>query len=144
MHADQLTFGIEKALTIDAPWAWLIVNGYKTVENRTWRTNHRGQLAIHAGMNPRSDELVARVCSELGIQIPEDWTPYRGCVLGFVNVVDVVPAETLESHPFVSGPHCWKLEQPTKFPHPIPAQGQQGLWNWEGVSSASKARARRL
>ena len=38
-----------KALSIMQPWAWLIVNGHKSVENRTWNTNYRGQLLIHAG-----------------------------------------------------------------------------------------------
>ena len=37
-----------KALSIKQPWAWLIVNGFKDVENRTWRTKYRGPLLIHA------------------------------------------------------------------------------------------------
>lgn len=37
------------ALSIQQPWAWLIVNGYKDVENRTWKTNVRGRVDIHAG-----------------------------------------------------------------------------------------------
>jgi ASCH domain-containing protein len=27
-----------KALSVRQPWAWLIVNGYKEVENRDWAT----------------------------------------------------------------------------------------------------------
>ena len=38
-----------KALSIQQPWAWAIVNGFKPVENRTWRTNYTGPLLIHAG-----------------------------------------------------------------------------------------------
>ena len=37
------------ALTIHQPWAWAIMAGIKRVENRTWRTSHRGPLVIHAG-----------------------------------------------------------------------------------------------
>lgn len=37
------------ALTVQQPWAWLIVKGYKPIENRTWRTDFRGRLVIHAG-----------------------------------------------------------------------------------------------
>lgn len=37
------------ALSIRQPWAWLIVNGYKDVENRTWPTRFRGRVMIHAG-----------------------------------------------------------------------------------------------
>ena len=31
------------ALSIQQPWAWFIVNGYKDVENRTWSTKFRGR-----------------------------------------------------------------------------------------------------
>ncbi len=38
-----------RALTIRQPWAWAITCGLKRVENRTWSTNYRGPLLIHAG-----------------------------------------------------------------------------------------------
>lgn len=38
-----------RALSIRQPWAWLIVNGHKDVENRSWSTELRGQVLIHAG-----------------------------------------------------------------------------------------------
>lgn len=38
-----------KALSIRQPWAWLIVNGHKDIENRTWPTQRRGPILIHAG-----------------------------------------------------------------------------------------------
>jgi hypothetical protein len=37
------------ALSIRQPWAWLIVNGIKDVENRTWATKVRGPVLVHAG-----------------------------------------------------------------------------------------------
>lgn len=38
-----------KALSIRQPWAWLIVNGFKDVENRNWyNIKHRGLTLIHA------------------------------------------------------------------------------------------------
>ena len=40
-----------KALSVKQPWAWLIAQGYKTVENRVWYTSHRGDLLIHASKN---------------------------------------------------------------------------------------------
>ena len=39
-----------KALSVRQPWAELIVAGLKDVENRTWRTDYRGPVLIHAGM----------------------------------------------------------------------------------------------
>lgn len=37
-----------KALSIRQPWAWLLLEGYKDIENRTWNTNYRGSFLIHA------------------------------------------------------------------------------------------------
>ncbi|EPD3811105.1 ASCH domain-containing protein [Cronobacter dublinensis] len=37
-----------KALSIRQPWAWLIANGYKDIENRSWNTKYRGPILIHA------------------------------------------------------------------------------------------------
>lgn len=38
-----------KTISIIQPWAWLIANGYKDVENRNWKTGVRGEILIHAG-----------------------------------------------------------------------------------------------
>jgi hypothetical protein len=53
-----------KALSIRQPWAWLIVTGYKDIENRSWRTNYRGPLLIHAGraIDPTSLDQIKSVC----------------------------------------------------------------------------------
>lgn len=37
------------ALSVQQPWAWLIVNAWKRVENRDWSTKVRGLIGIHAG-----------------------------------------------------------------------------------------------
>lgn len=39
-----------KALSIRQPWAWLIVNDYKNIENRSWPTKYRGTFLIHASL----------------------------------------------------------------------------------------------
>jgi hypothetical protein len=41
-----------KAITIKQPWAFLIVEGVKDIENRTWKTNFRGRVLIHASKTP--------------------------------------------------------------------------------------------
>jgi hypothetical protein len=33
-----------RGLSIRQPWCWLIAAGFKTPENRTWRTGFRGRL----------------------------------------------------------------------------------------------------
>jgi len=39
-----------KIITVRPPWSDLLAMGAKKVEFRSWRTNYRGRLAIHAGM----------------------------------------------------------------------------------------------
>ena len=42
-----------KALTINEPWASLIVSGEKTIETRPYATSFRGKIAIHAAKSSR-------------------------------------------------------------------------------------------
>ena len=37
-----------KVLTLHQPWASLVALGVKTIETRSWSTQYRGPLAIHA------------------------------------------------------------------------------------------------
>ena len=53
-----------KALSVRQPWAWLIVNGHKDIENRTWATRHRGPFLIHASKGMTATEY-EDVCSFL-------------------------------------------------------------------------------
>ena len=45
---DRIELPARTALSIKQPWSWLIVNGYKDIENRNWRTNFRGPFLIHS------------------------------------------------------------------------------------------------
>jgi hypothetical protein len=59
------------ALSVRQPWAWLIVNGLKDIENRPRRTLHRGPLLIHAGLNLDGyTENTAWVKRKHGISVP--------------------------------------------------------------------------
>jgi hypothetical protein len=40
-----------KCLSLKQPYAELLVSGKKTIELRTWNTNFRGQLLVHASKN---------------------------------------------------------------------------------------------
>ncbi|MEO1957384.1 MAG: hypothetical protein ABGX03_05610 [Methylophilaceae bacterium] len=40
--------GTMKALSLKQPYAWLIANGFLLVDDRTWGTQYRGPILIHA------------------------------------------------------------------------------------------------
>jgi ASCH domain len=114
-----------KALTIFQPYAWLIVTGIKTIENRTWSTRHRGPLLIHAGAKWHTgwQERIAR----LGIAVPDD-LPLRG-VAGIVELTGVV---TKSDSPWFDGPYGWTLTNPRRIPF-APLRGAQGLFNIDNL-----------
>lgn len=119
-----------KALTVRQPWASLIVAGLKRVENRTWRTNYRGSLVIHAAA--RVDPDAPAVLESAGID-PQAWQDApRGVLLGMVDLIDVIDlaaAGALAHDPLVYGPYCWILANPRPLSRPIPARGHRTLWS---------------
>ncbi|HVC58350.1 MAG TPA: ASCH domain-containing protein [Candidatus Acidoferrales bacterium] len=46
-----------KCLSVKQPYADLIVKGLKTVELRSWNTNYRGELLIHASSEPDKEGM---------------------------------------------------------------------------------------
>ncbi len=79
-------------LSVRQPWAWLIVNGYKPVENRDWKTLRRGPLLIHAGkeIDKAGYEWVAKNLPELFGLIPAPHAIEKGGIVGAVRIVDCV------------------------------------------------------
>ena len=47
-----------RVLTLKEPFASLIGEKIKTIETRSWRTNYRGELYIHASISkvPKNDD----------------------------------------------------------------------------------------
>lgn len=107
-----------RAITIHQPWAELIVRGEKDVENRSWRTHHRGPLLIHAGA--RADQ---QSFAEHGV--PGD--AERSAIIGVVDVVECTQERTSPWHE--EGSWGWYLARPRRFRKPIPMKGRRGLFD---------------
>lgn len=77
-----------RALSIRQPWAWLIVHGYKDVENRSWATKHRGPLLIHAGSSKAnlSDANRRQIEKEYRVKLPSEFE--LGGIVGIAEVAD--------------------------------------------------------
>lgn len=131
-----------KALSIKQPWASLIMSGRKEIEVRTWKTDYRGPLTIHAGKKIDREAMdfflgidpIRPRCKIIkGLNFP------TGCILGKVELVSIelmIPDDWYRWRPFhiVPGPytglfHAWWLSNPNKLKTPIPFKGQQGLFN---------------
>lgn len=125
-----------KALTIDALWAWAILEGLKRVENRVWRRDYRGRLVIHAGTNTSREAGIRAALQKAGVRdLPstQQLDALRGHLVGTVELADIVAIDgapqQVRSEPFCEGPYCWLLSDPRRLKRPVPCRGAQQLWN---------------
>jgi hypothetical protein len=79
-------------LSVRQPYAWLIVNGIKTLENRSWRTHYRGPLLIHASSNrvDLTEHVLARYGARGRVRMPPPEDYELGGIIGYVEIVDCV------------------------------------------------------
>ncbi len=122
-----------KALSIRQPWAWLIINAGKDIENRNWRPAFRGRFLIHAAKGCTRDEyqaacdLVAEInCIKgLAIRVPPLSELERGGIVGVVEAVDCVSAH---SSPWFMGSFGLVLRNARRLPF-TPYKGQLGFFD---------------
>jgi tetratricopeptide (TPR) repeat protein len=122
-----------RALSVHQPWAWSISAGHKKTENRTWTTNYRGPVAIHAGNNRERLRLLEE---KLGSKFDGKMFPC-GVVVGVAELVDVRPLSSgLEEDPDAVGPYCWLFERPRLLSSPVKAAGKTSLFYLSEEESA--------
>ena len=124
-----------KVLTIKEPWASLIINGYKKYEFRSWKTNYRGKILIHAGMTLEKEN--AKRFQEYNLEY------YNGAIVGEALITDCILVDVKfneklrKINPLVYAKsnhvetYAWKLENIKKYDKPIYIKGKLGLWNYE-------------
>ena len=110
-----------KALSIQQPWAQLIVAGLKPIENRTWTTDYRGPLLIHAAQ--RMSVEIEAVERAFAIKIDRKALHF-GAIIGRVELVDIV---THSRSPWFAGPYGFVLRNPRPM-HPLPWRGRLNLF----------------
>ncbi len=112
-----------RCLSIRQPWAWAVCLGAKTIENRSWPTDYRGTLAIHASSS-REDLQKSRDARR------DDESLFAfGAVIGAADVIDCRPLDReLEKNDWAEGPWCWSLANARFLPQPIPLRGRANLF----------------
>jgi hypothetical protein len=119
-----------KGLTICQPYAHLVEIGDKPIENRTWPTDYRGPLVIHAGKSKDwMDDADGYGLAEAGLAF--------GAVVCIVDMVECLKLKTLwpakyrhlEANEHANGPYCHIYENVRRLADPIPWRGAQGLWD---------------
>ena len=123
---------MNKALSIRQPWAWLIAQGFKDIENRTWTTRYRGPLLIQASKGMTRDEYGAAVMflQHLGksIELPAPADLARGGIVGAAELVDCVERSI---SPWFVGRYGFVLRDARAMPF-MPLPGALGLFSVPG------------
>ena len=125
-----------KVLSVKEPFATLIKDGVKIYETRSWRTNYRGEIYIHASLSLSKSERVESANKYLKSEIKP------GFILCKCELVDCIPMtdgfikyinkETSEYDYglYSEGRYAWKLKVLEVLDEPIPAKGKLGIWNY--------------
>ena len=128
-----------KALTLRPHWAWLVANGFKDIENRSWRTRLRGRIWIHASssrVTKAEYEHFLTICRERRIKrFPQREDFKIGGIVGSVDIVDCVASS--RSYWF-GGEYGFVLKNArrTRF---RPMKGKLGFFNI-GPKSGSRSK----
>lgn len=160
-----------RILSLWQPWASLIALGLKQYETRSWGTDYRGRLAIHATkrlLDETELALLWKLETMTGRKLnPVDFKYPTGAI---VAIADLTQCSEMTSLPAVNPPwhqislnttcsgltplelavggwadgrYAWKLESVRSLDEPIPYKGGQGL-RWLDDAPTLKAIAVRL
>lgn len=109
-----------KALSINQPWAWAIIKGYKDIENRDWSTKYRGPVIIHASKKwDRGGYNFLRYFKN--IEIPSKNCHVFGALIGMVDLISCVNRCDSE---WFAGPYGFVLRNAREYKYPIIWKGQ--------------------
>ena len=127
-----------KVLSIKEPYATLIANGDKLIETRSWKTNYRGELYIHAS----STKIVKRyLTNQYVLNISKNLKMNYGniickaklvdCIYMDQGFIDSIKEKQKEYYlgQYELGRYAWVLED-VELIKPIPAKGKLNIWNY--------------
>jgi hypothetical protein len=119
-----------KAITIKQPYASLIINGIKDVENRTWNKKIyknvcKNWLFVHssAKLLPKK-ELIKLTNFYKGLETP------TSSIIGMMHINSIGNAsDSVHKTIWAYGPKCWYIDAVIKFKEPILTTGKLGQWD---------------
>lgn len=129
-----------KVLSIKEPYATLIASGNKLIETRSWKTNYRGEIFIHASGTKLAKEYLT---NEYVLSLITNLNLNFGNIICKANLIDCVymddnflnkiklNAKEYNLGLYEKGRYAWIFEDVEPI-YPIPAKGKLNIWNYEG------------
>ena len=128
-----------KVISIIEPWATLIKEGKKCIETRSWKTNYRGEIYIHA-----SAKKISKTSPEIQnlLKLMPNADMNYGSIICKANLVDCryMDNEFIESIKanqqeyicgiYSVGRYAWILQDVRVLDDPIQVKGHLGIWNY--------------
>lgn len=128
-----------KVLSIQEPYATLIKDGYKKIETRSWKTNYRGKILIHASLgklfqktitNPEVTSLLKERSLNHGKII------CRASLVDCIKMTEEFIKKVQRNNQeyilgiYEPGRYAWILENIIPLEKNIEAKGKLGLWEY--------------
>ena len=122
-----------KVITLKQPWATLIAEGYKKYEFRTWKTNYRGKILIHAGCGIDKEAMMN--FKDLDLSYP------KSKILAEVDIVDCIKLNNeinktiIEENEYIyvnnynRCGYAWKLSNVKKLSIDKEVKGKLSIWD---------------
>ena len=126
-----------KVLSLKEPYATLIAEGIKHIETRSWKTNYRGEIYIHASKtilstkdNPKLDTIVKKLNLKPTYILCK--AILKDCILMDEKFLKEIEKNQLEKlcGIYEKGRYAWLLTD-IEIIKPIKAKGSLGLWNFD-------------
>jgi hypothetical protein len=130
------------ALTVRQPWLWAMENLGKDIENRSWPTQVRGTICLHAGLGMKqaefsdamedifqilgADDRCVKSRLEMKADAHREYEATKGRIIATVDIVDCVTEST---SPWFFGRYGFVLANFRRV-EPIAVRGKLGFFDW--------------
>lgn len=127
-----------KVLSLTEPYATLVKKGIKKIETRSWKTNYRGKLYIHASSTKIPKEYINNKKLMSLVNIDELNFGNIVCSCELVDCIemttDFIEKVKEDDNEYIcgiyaTGRYAWILENVEVLSEPIPAKGHLGIWS---------------
>ena len=121
-----------KVLTLKQPWATLVSEGIKEYEFRSWKTNYRGKVLIHAGAGIDKKEMER--FKDLNLKYPSKRIIAEVEIEECLELDDKLNQKIISENNIAYGSkirtgYAWKLKNVKKIKSNKEINGKLGLWN---------------
>jgi len=127
-----------KVITLKQPWATLIAEGYKKYEFRSWKTNYRGEILIHAGKG--IDKSSMERFKGLNLEYPTSKIVAKVNIIDCILLDDKLQQEILKENELVYGTsvskegYAWKLDNVIKINSDKNINGKLSIWEIDNIN----------